>query len=85
MGDGASGWGSVRLLGRPWTDLLSRAAKGWMRVRLSREASMVGGSGLGRMRVRAGSGLRGVGALVRGRRTLHSGNCDEKLLPYSTG
>ncbi|KAH3864498.1 hypothetical protein DPMN_027518 [Dreissena polymorpha] len=55
-----------------------------MRVRLSREASAVGGSGLGRMRGREGSGPRGVSALVRGRRTLHSGNCDEKLLPSTT-
>ncbi|KAH3785827.1 hypothetical protein DPMN_163921 [Dreissena polymorpha] len=43
MGDGDSGWGSVRLHGRPWPDLLSCAARGWMRVRLSREASAVGG------------------------------------------
>ncbi|KAH3734682.1 hypothetical protein DPMN_041123 [Dreissena polymorpha] len=55
-----------------------------MRVRLSREASAVGGSGLGRMRGREGSGPRGVSALVRGRRSLHSGNCDEKLLPSTT-
>ncbi|KAH3753729.1 hypothetical protein DPMN_188372 [Dreissena polymorpha] len=67
MGDGDSGWCSVRLLGRPWTDVLSRAARVWIRVRLSREASAVGRSGLGRMRVRAGYGPRSVGALVRGR------------------
>ena len=76
MGDGDSGWCSVRLLGRPWTDVLSRAARVWMRVRLSREASAVGRSGLGRMRVRDGS--------ARGRRTLHSRNCDVKLLPSMT-
>ncbi|KAH3811002.1 hypothetical protein DPMN_139402 [Dreissena polymorpha] len=36
MSDGGSGWGSVRLLGRPWTDLLSREARGRMRERLFR-------------------------------------------------
>ncbi|KAH3876725.1 hypothetical protein DPMN_000574 [Dreissena polymorpha] len=33
---------------------------------------------------RAGSGLCGMHVLVRGRRTLHTGNCDEKLLPSVT-
>ncbi|KAH3733621.1 hypothetical protein DPMN_040053 [Dreissena polymorpha] len=54
MGDDDSGLGSMRLLSRQWTDLLSCAARGWMRVRLSREASAAGGSGRGRLRVRAG-------------------------------
>ncbi|KAH3772785.1 hypothetical protein DPMN_174131 [Dreissena polymorpha] len=50
---------------------------------LSREASAVGGSGRSRIRVWAGSGTCGVGAIVRGRRALHSVNRDE-ILPSTT-
>ncbi|KAH3834034.1 hypothetical protein DPMN_107456 [Dreissena polymorpha] len=34
--DGDSGWGFGRLHGRFLADLLSRAARGWMRVLVSR-------------------------------------------------
>ncbi|KAH3815616.1 hypothetical protein DPMN_144144 [Dreissena polymorpha] len=68
--DDDSGWGSVRLLGRPLTDLLtdllSCAARWWMRVRLSREAPAVRVSERGRLLLLAVSGPLGVGALVRG-------------------
>ncbi|KAH3839426.1 hypothetical protein DPMN_112856 [Dreissena polymorpha] len=77
MCDGGSEWGSVRLLCRPWTDLLSRAARGWMRKRLFRwfrryeargEAVCAGGRGLASaawVRLRGDGGLFTLGTVTR--------------------
>ncbi|KAH3801214.1 hypothetical protein DPMN_154861 [Dreissena polymorpha] len=84
--DGDSGWGFGGLHGWFLTDLLSRAARGWMRVLVSRVFSgwvlgpgpYAGAGGGG-----GGSGSLGVGALVRGRRVLRSGNCND-IQPFTT-
>ncbi|KAH3838847.1 hypothetical protein DPMN_112263 [Dreissena polymorpha] len=55
MSDGGSGWWSVELLSRSWTDLLSRAARGWMWERLSRVL----------LRLRAQAGRAGGPSLAR--------------------
>ncbi|KAH3695874.1 hypothetical protein DPMN_083332 [Dreissena polymorpha] len=57
--DGDSGCGFGKLLGRFLADLLSRAARGWMRVLVSGGSS---GWGLGRGRMRGG----GLGLARRG-------------------
>ncbi|KAH3861646.1 hypothetical protein DPMN_024580 [Dreissena polymorpha] len=59
--DGDSGWGFVELFGRFLADLLSRAARGWMRVLASR-----GFSGRGSGRGRKWARGRGLGLARRG-------------------
>ncbi|KAH3787528.1 hypothetical protein DPMN_165652 [Dreissena polymorpha] len=61
--DGDSGWGFVELLGRFLADLLSRAARGWIRVLVSRGFS---GWGIGPGPYAGVGGGVGLGLARRG-------------------